>query len=199
MCLLMQTYLNNIADRRYHNSPFFIFHSRLRSKSTSSQTPWASGLPGITPRLTPQLCSLLSQPGMEDVALFSPCANSMFPIHINPFRFPKGMKLADHINRLMDVFNGTFKLDPPMPMLLTEGIQTVYEDLGWLPGMVNQGLLPYPTMSKLYVQVEKLLDKYQYADEVRSNLQSILQVRIGSLLQREMGDTVANSWLIHIA
>ncbi len=132
--------------------------------------------------------SLLSQPGMEDVALFSPCANSMFPIHINPFRFPKGMKLADHINRLMDVFNGTFKLDPPMPMLLTEGIQTVYEDLGWLPGMVNQGLLPYPTMSKLYVQVEKLLDKYQYADEVRSNLQSILQVRIGSLLQREMGD-----------
>ena len=41
--------------------------------------------------------------GMKDMSLFSPCANSMFPLHINPFEFPKGMKLADHINRLLDV------------------------------------------------------------------------------------------------
>lgn len=126
--------------------------------------------------------------GMKDMSLFSPCANSMFPLHINPFEFPKGMKLADHINRLLDVFNGTFQLDPPMPMLLTEGIQACYEELLWLPGMVNQGELEYPTMRRLYSQIERLLDKYQYADEVRSNLQSILQVRIGSLLAREMGD-----------
>ncbi len=126
--------------------------------------------------------------GMKDVSLFSPCANSMFPLHINPFEFPKGMKLANHINRLLDVFNGTFQLDPPMPMLLTEGIQACYEELLWLPGMINQGNLKYPTMSMLYSRIERLLDKYQYADEVRSNLQSILQVRIGSLLAREMGD-----------
>ena len=67
--------------------------------------------------------SLTALRGMENVALFSPCANSMFPIHINPFEFPLGMKLSDHMNRLLDVFNGTFQLDPPMPMLLTEGIQ----------------------------------------------------------------------------
>src|SRR5699024_2372302 len=91
-------------------------------------------------------------------------------------------------NRLLDVFNGTFQLDPPMPMLLTEGIQACYEELLWLPGMINSGNLEYPTMSMLYSKIEKLLDKYQYAEEVRSNLQSILQVRIGSLLSREMGD-----------
>lgn len=132
--------------------------------------------------------SLTALRGMENVALFSPCANSMFPIHINPFEFPLGMKLSDHMNRLLDVFNGTFQLDPPMPMLLTEGIQKCYEDLYWLPGMINKGLLEYPTMSMLYRNIESLLDKYQYAEEVRSNLQSILQVRIGSLLAREMGD-----------
>lgn len=125
---------------------------------------------------------------MKDVSIFSPCANSMFPLHINPFEFPRGMKLADHINRLLDVFNGTFQLDPPMPMLLAEGIQACYEELLWLPGMINLGKLKYPTMTMLYSQIQRLLDKYQYADEVRSNLQSILQVRIGSLLAREMGD-----------
>lgn len=131
---------------------------------------------------------LTTLPGMEKISLFSPCANSMFPIHINPFEFPIGMKLADHINRLLDVFNGTFQLDPPMPMLLTEGIQDCYEELLWMPGMINLGNLEYPTMSMLYSKIEKLLDKYQYAPEVKSNLQSILQVRIGSLLAREMGD-----------
>ena len=132
--------------------------------------------------------SLTVLEGMEDISLFSPCANSMFPIHINPFEFPHGMKLADHINRLLDVFNGTFQLDPPFPMLLTEGIQNCYEKLLWLPGMVNRGELEYPTMRMLYAEIEKLFDKYQYEAEVRKNLQSVLQVRIGSLMAREMGD-----------
>ena len=131
---------------------------------------------------------LTTLPGMKEISLFSPCANSMFPIHINPFEFPIGMKLADHINRLLDVFNGTFELDPPFPMLLTEGIQNCYEKLMWLPGMLNSGELEYPTMSMLYAEIDKLLDKYKYGDEVRDNLKSVLQVRIGSLMAREMGD-----------
>lgn len=125
---------------------------------------------------------------MKGVFLFSPSANSMFPIHINPFEFPEGMKLAEHINNLLDVFNGTFLLDPPMPMLLIEGIQKCYEELGWIPGMINTGALKYPTMSMLYENIKKLFDKYKYASDVRSNLESVLQVRIGSLMQREMGD-----------
>ena len=116
---------------------------------------------------------LTTLPGMKNISLFSPCANSMFPIHIN---------------RLLDVFNGTFELDPPFPMLLTEGIQNCYERLLWLPGMINSGELEYPTMSMLYAEIDKLLDKYKYGDEVRDNLKSVLQVRIGSLMAREMGD-----------
>ena len=48
---------------------------------------------------------LTTFPAMSDVSFFAPCANSMFPIHINPFEFPIGMKLADHINRLLEIFN----------------------------------------------------------------------------------------------
>ncbi len=132
--------------------------------------------------------ALTISPGMEDVSFFSPSANSMFPIHINPFEFPVGMKLADHINRLLDVFNGSFQLDPPFPMLLAEGIQNIYEKLGWLSGFVNSGRLEYPTLGMLYSEIESLLDKYDYASEVKSNLTAVLQVRIGSLIKREMGD-----------
>ncbi len=125
---------------------------------------------------------------MKGITLFSPSANSLFPIHINPFEFPEGMKLSEHINNLLDVFNGTFQLDPPMPMLLAEGVQNCYEELGWISGMINTGDLEYPTMSMLFENIKKLFNKYQYAADVRMNLESVLRVRIGSLTQREMGD-----------
>lgn len=142
--------------------------------------------------------SLTVLEGMKDIHIFSPSAGSRFPIHINPFEFPRGMKLSDHIGRLIDVFMGSFQLDPPMPMLLAEAIQACYEELDWIPSMTNympsrteedNGFnLKYPTMSMLYHKIEELLATKSYAEEVRSNLEAVLEVRIGSLLAREMGD-----------
>lgn len=131
---------------------------------------------------------LTSVPGMEDVALFSPSARTPFPLHINPFQFPVGMTLAEHIRNLMSVFEGAFTLEPPMPFLLDSSVDEVYRDHNWLPAMVNKGDLTYPTMKELYKKLEQKLEETDYGDEVRGNLKSALQVRIGSLLTREMGD-----------
>ena len=127
-------------------------------------------------------------PDMMDLELFSPSAFTRFPLHINPFEFPKGMTLAEHIRNLLAVFEGAFKLEPPMPFLLDRSVEDVYSRHNWMHNMVNQGKLSYPTMSELYKNLEERLDKSDYAPEVRSNLKSALQVRIGSLMTREMGD-----------
>ena len=131
---------------------------------------------------------LTSVPGMEDVALFSPSARTQFPLHINPFQFPTGMTLAEHIRNLLSVFEGAFTLEPPMPFLLDQAVDEVYRDHNWLPAMINKGKLTYPTLRELYDKLEKKLEETDYGDEVRGNLKSALQVRIGSLLTREMGD-----------
>lgn len=75
-----------------------------------------------------------------------------------------------------------------MPFLLDRAIERVYRNKGWLPYMLNNGDLPYPTMGELYTTLEKILDETDYEGEVKGNLKSVLQVRIGSLLSREMGD-----------
>lgn len=152
---------------------------------------------------------LTSVPGMEDLELFSPSANTPFPLHINPFEFPTGMTLAEHIRNLIDVFEGAFTLEPPMPFLLDSSVEEVYRDHNWLPAMINRENigLTYPTLSELYDKVADKLDHTDYAPEVKSNLKSVLQVRIGSLLTREMGDVfdVSRStrrpeeWLRHSA
>jgi hypothetical protein len=134
--------------------------------------------------------ALLNQPGMEDLYLFSPNADMTFPIHINPFEFPKGLMLSEHINRLDAVFEGAFPLFPPMPFLLDSAIEKVYRACGWEPDMVNDGdrKHPYPTMKMLYDQLEKEVDATEYEGEIRGNLQGALEMRIGSLLRREIGD-----------
>jgi hypothetical protein len=75
-----------------------------------------------------------------------------------------------------------------MPYLLDTAIQRVYEAKGWMANTLNEGALPYPTLSELYQQVEDEIVATDYSDEIRGNLKSALQVRIGSLLRREMGD-----------
>lgn len=125
---------------------------------------------------------------MHDFELFSPSAYTRFPLHINPFEFPKGLTLAEHIRNLLSVFDGAFNLEPPMPFLLDKSVEDIYRDHNWTHNMINQGMLTYPTMSELYKKLEYRLDHSDYAPEVRSNLKSALQVRIGSLMTREMGD-----------
>lgn len=134
--------------------------------------------------------ALVNQKGMEGVYVFSPNADMSFPLHINPFEFPKGLMLAEHIRRLCSVFEGAFPLDNPMPFLLDQAIEAVYRDLGWTPETIytDETTLKFPTMSMLYKRLEDELKTTTYSEEIRGNLESALKVRIGSLLRREMGD-----------
>lgn len=132
--------------------------------------------------------ALVNKPEMKGITVFSPSSGTKFLLHINPFQFPKKMALAEHIGNLKNVFDGAFSMDPPMPFLLDRAIECVYRNKGWLPYMLNNGDLPYPTMGELYTTLEKILDETDYEGEVKGNLKSVLQVRIGSLLSREMGD-----------
>lgn len=50
---------------------------------------------------------------------------------------------------------------------------------------INDGLKDYPTLSELYAQFERELEKTNYDGEIRGNIRSVLEMRIGSLLSRE--------------
>lgn len=132
--------------------------------------------------------ALVNKPEMRGTTVFSPFSGTKFLLHINPFQFPLKMSLAEHIRNMINVFEGSFSMDPPMPFLLDRAIERVYRDKGWLPYMINQGTLPYPTMGELYDTLEQILEETDYEGEIKGNLKSVLQVRIGSLLSREMGD-----------
>lgn len=123
---------------------------------------------------------------IPELIIFSPSACTNFPIKINPFEFPKGLTLSERIGKLCQVFEGAFPIAPPAPFILDRAIQTVYENHGWNVKDINTGTKTYPLMSELYNQFEKELLATNYDSEIQGNIRSVLEMRIGSLLRREM-------------
>lgn len=125
---------------------------------------------------------------IPELLVFSPSACTNFPICINPFEFPIGLTLSEHIGKLCQVFEGAFPIAPPAPFILDRAIQAIYENKGWNYRDVNTGTKPYPIMQDLYDQFEKELLTTNYDSEIQGNIRSVLEMRIGSLLRREMRD-----------
>lgn len=123
---------------------------------------------------------------IPELLVFSPSANTKFQLRINPFEFPKGLTLSEHIGKLCEVFEGAFPIAPPAPFILDRAIQAVYENKGWNVKDINMGEKEYPTLSELYDQFEKELLTTRYDSEIQGNIRSVLEMRIGSLLRREM-------------
>ena len=134
--------------------------------------------------------ALANQRGMEDIYIFSPNVDMRFPLHINPFEFPVGLTVSEHIRQLNAVFEGAFPLVNPLPFILDRAIEAAYLEMGWLPDDVYvEGMgRSFPTMSILYEKLEEELAKSKYAGDVADNMQAMLQMRIGGLLRRELGE-----------
>ena len=125
---------------------------------------------------------------LKEICIFSPGADTKFPLHINPFEFPRGLTLAEHIANLNAVFAGAFYLPSPSPQFIDTCIQQIYMDKGWNDNSRNTGELPYPTMQELYDSLKIAVQNSHYQGETLGNLRSVLEVRVGSLLKREIGN-----------
>lgn len=113
------------------------------------------------------------------------------PFRFNPFAFYGRTTLDEHISTLEACFKGALPLFGPMPALLAEAIEQVYAKLGWQPqdtadyGMHQQR--EFPTMQELYLEITEILDAKQYSSDIKSDLKTALEVRIGGLLRRSVG------------
>lgn len=130
----------------------------------------------------------LAYTDLHDLVIFSPTSGTNFPLAINPFEFVQGLSLSEHIQNLMDVFEGAFPLFPPLPALLDRSIETIYSNLGWDTDDINDGKKSYPTMEELYYCLEKELKNTKYDSETSGNMQAALEMRIGALLRRDLGN-----------
>lgn len=104
-------------------------------------------------------------------------------LKINPFRFPEGVHVLEHIDRLVEIFNVCWPMYAAMPAVLKEAILNSYEDCGWnLYNSINKfSNKLFPTFADLLNELVLVINTSAYSEEVKSNYQGSLVTRVKSL------------------
>lgn len=104
-------------------------------------------------------------------------------LRINPFRFPKGVHILEHIDRLVEVFNVCWPMYAAMPAVLKEAVLQAYESCGWdLAESKNRySDQLFPAFADLLNELVAVIQNSAYSEEVKSNYTGSLVTRIRSL------------------
>ncbi len=104
-------------------------------------------------------------------------------LKINPFQFPKGIHVLEHVDRLIEIFNVCWPMYAAMPAVLKDAILAAYEACGWdlacSTNIIENSL--FPTFQDLHEQLILVINNSAYSEEVKSNYIGSLVTRIRSL------------------
>ena len=121
--------------------------------------------------------------GAEDVHVFgtNPAATPL--LRINPFSFPEGVHVLEHLDRLVEIFNVCWPMYAAMPAVLKDAVSRSYANCGWnLATSENPfGEDLWPTFSDVARNVRKILDESEYDSENKGAYKGSLLTRLQSL------------------
>lgn len=119
----------------------------------------------------PDVCVLGTNPQFTDL------------LRINPFKFPKGIHILEHIDRIVEIFNVCWPMYAAMPAVLKDAILHAYQSCGWeLSDSVNRYSEDlFPTFGDLLTELVDVIRHSDYSEEVKSNYTGSLVTRIKSL------------------
>lgn len=104
-------------------------------------------------------------------------------LKVNPFRFPEGIHVLEHVDRLIEIFNVCWPMYAAMPAVLKEATLNAYEDCGWdlLKSKNSCSQELFPTFADLQNELIWVISNSAYSEEVKSNYTGSLVTRVKSL------------------
>lgn len=104
-------------------------------------------------------------------------------LKLNPFKFPKGIHVLEHIDRLIEIFNVCWPMYAAMPAVLKESVERAYANAGWNMGTsVNKFTDElFPTFADVLRELNNVVSESAFSDEVKDNYIGSLATRIKSL------------------
>ena len=133
--------------------------------------------------------------GTEHIFGTNPLVSNL--LKINPFRFPKGVHVLEHIDRLIEIFNVCWPMYAAMPAVLKEAMLNAYEDCGWdlinSKNSYSQEL--FPNFVDLLNELVLVINNSSYSEEVKSNYSGSLITRVKSLANGIIGEIFSGNEL----
>lgn len=119
----------------------------------------------------------------SDVNVYSTNPNIAQMINLNPFRFPESIHVLEHVDGLVEIFSVCWPMYDAMPAFFKDAILKSYEEVGWDLGSstFDGDELEYPDFEILAEQLNELIERSDYASDIKSNYRGALITRVKSL------------------
>lgn len=119
-----------------------------------------------------------------DVAVYGTNPKVAKLLKINPFRFPEGIHVLEHLDRLVEIFNVCWPMYAAMPAILKEAMEKAYIAVGWnisTSEYEKEGKCKYPNFADLLEQIEKVINDSKYSADSKGDYSGALLTRVRSL------------------
>lgn len=104
-------------------------------------------------------------------------------LRLNPFSFPDGIHVYEHLDRLVEIFNVCWPMYAAMPAVLKNAIEKSYTDCGWdmLRSVNKYGEKLYPTFADVARNIKEIIDSSDYDNDNKGAYKGSLLTRLQSL------------------
>lgn len=102
-------------------------------------------------------------------------------LRINPFIFPDGIHVLEHVDRLAEIFNACWPMYAAMPAILKNAIIKAYESCGWDMTNSENIMSMYPGFCDVLEQIKNILSSSAFSDENKGDYTGALCTRVESL------------------
>ena len=122
--------------------------------------------------------------GMDkNVHVFGTNPELMPLLRMNPFSFPNGIHVLEHLDRLIEIFNVCWPMYAAMPAVLKSAVEKSYVDCGWdlISSKNKYDEKMYPTFVDVARNVKEIIDSSEYDTENKGAYKGSLLTRLQSL------------------
>ena len=121
---------------------------------------------------------------IPDINLFSTNPQIDQMLKLNPFAFYDGIHILEHLDRLVEIFNGCWEMYAAMPAILKEAIEESYVSKGWdllNSVFMGEGEPVFPTFIDVLQELPKIINNSQYSSDTKGDYIGALVTRVNSM------------------
>lgn len=104
-------------------------------------------------------------------------------LKINPFSFPYGIHILEHLDRLVELFNVCWPMYAAMPAVLKSAVEKSYQDCGWdlMRSQNKYGEMLYPSFVDVAYNIKEIIDNSEFDTDNKGAYKGSLLTRLESL------------------
>ena len=119
----------------------------------------------------------------KDVSVFGTNPSLTPILRINPFSFPEGVHVLEHLDRLIEIFNVCWPMYAAMPAVLKSAVEKSYKDCGWdmIRSVNTYGEVLYPSFADVAKNIKEIIDNSEFDKDNKGAYKGSLLTRLESL------------------